>query len=168
MNNSTGGYGINGPIDYIFRESCTSNKEKYENRNKYFWEYSSKDNEFVKDRKLFKIILLCFILLLIGSLIPTLVKKFQNAKNNGAALGLFIPTIILLFFFVVAFFLKCGSTRRTWMILYGFSSFFCMFLLLFIDPITNTSYKYTTEELMKTIISFIFISGLMVVAIKYN
>ena len=167
MNNLTGGYGVDGPIDWIFKKNC--NAEKYSDYNKYFWDYNNdNDNKFIQDRKLFKIILLAFILVLIGLLIPTLVKKFQNAKKNDAALGLFIPTIVLLFFFIVAFFLKCRSTRRTWMILSGFGSFFCMFLLLFIDPMTENTYKYNTEELINTIICFVSITFMMIVSIKYN
>ena len=179
MNNFIGGYGVNGPIDWIYKNHCGYNKDnefnefngykseiqrkKYEKHNKYFWEY----NDDQENTKILKIIIFVFIIVLIGSLIPTLILKFQSAKNNDAGLGLFIPTIVLLFFFVCAFFLKCRSTRRTWMILSGFGAFICMMLLLFIDPLTQSTYKLTTEELLNLIFKFIILSSLMIVSVKY-
>jgi hypothetical protein len=154
MNYINGGYGWSGPIDWLFKDKC-GNKDPHYNernneRNKYFWE---------GDNIALKIIMVCLIIVLFGLLIMPLVNKFEGGKNSGMTLGFFIPAIILTFFLICALFMKCKSTRRFWIVILGFGSTICLLVSLFIN---DSTYEFTLDQLINTIVHYVLYILLLV------
>jgi phosphatidylserine synthase len=151
MSNLIGGWGYNGPVDWLFKKKCIDNSKN----EIYFWDQND------TDKKGLKIIIVALIIILFGLLIMPLVSKFQGAEDSKMSMGFFIPAIVLTFFLIVALFMKCKSTRRFWIVIYGFGSIVCLMVSLFI---MKSTYKFTTDQLINTILHFILFVLLIVSA----